>query len=92
MTVRTISQFITELYNNLQMEFIYHDNRYMISGYVGASDEIYTLELWNITTNTLVFKCSDKLREKCVEQFEDSKVFDGRTIYEAEDEIIVQYG
>lgn len=92
MTGRTISEFITELYNNPEMEFIYHDNRYMISGYVGSSDEIYTLELWNIATNTLIFKCSDKLREKCVEQFEDSKVFDGRTIYEAEDEINVQYG
>lgn len=92
MTGRTISEFITELYNNPEMEFIYHDNRYMISGYVGVSDEIYTLELWNITTNTLVFKCSDKLREKCVEQFEDSKLFDNRTIYEAEAEINVQYG
>ena len=92
MTGRTISEFITELYNNPEMEFIYHDNRYMISGYVGASEEIYTLELWNITTNTLVFKCSDKLREKCVEQFEDSKLFDNRTIYEAEAEINVQYG
>ena len=34
MTGRTISEFITELYNNPEMEFIYHDNRYMISGYV----------------------------------------------------------
>ncbi len=92
MTGRTISEFITELYNNPEMEFIYHYNRYMISGYVGSSDEIYTLELWNITTNTLVFKCSDKLREKCVEQFEDSKLFDNRTIYEAEDEINIRYG
>ena len=32
MTGRTISEFITELYNNPEMEFIYHDNRYMISG------------------------------------------------------------
>lgn len=48
--------------------------------------------LWNITTNSLEFRCSDKLREKCVEQFEDSKLFDNRTIYEAEDEITVQYG
>ena len=34
MTGRTISEFITELYNNPEMEFIYHDNRYMISEYV----------------------------------------------------------
>lgn len=92
MTGRTIREFVTELYNNPEMEFIYHSNRYMISGYVSPSGDIYTLELWNITKNSLVFKCSDNFREKCVEQFENSKVFDGRTIYEAEDEINVQYG
>ena len=92
MTGRTISEFITELYNNPEMEFIYHNNRYMISGYVSSSSDIYTLELWNITTNSFVFKCSDNLREKCIEQFEDSKLFDNRTIYEAEAEINVQYG
>ncbi len=92
MTGRSISEFITELYNNPEMEFIYHDHRYMISGYVNSSDDMYTLELWNINTNRLVFKCSDKFREKCVEQFEDSKLFDKRTIYEAEAEIDVQYG
>ena len=92
MTGRTISEFITELYNNSEMEFIYNSNRYMISGYVSPSGDKYTLELWNITTNSLAFKCSDNLREKCVEQFENSKLFDNRTIYEAEDEITVQYG
>lgn len=92
MTGRTISEFITELYNNPEMEFIYHSNRYMISGYISPSGGIYTLELWNITTNSLLFKCSDKLRENCVEQFENSMLFDNRTIYEAEDEINVQYG
>ena len=92
MTGRSISEFITELYNNPEMEFIYHKQLYMISGYVDSSDDIYTLELWNISTNRLVFKYSDKFREKCVEQFEDSKLFDERTIYEAEDEINVQYG
>ncbi len=92
MTGRTISEFITELYNNPEMEFIYRNNRYMISGYVSPSGDTYTLELWNITANSLVFKCSDMFREKCVEQFEDSKLFDKRTIYEAEEEINVQYG
>ena len=92
MTGRSISEFITELYNNPEMEFIYHKQRYMISGYVDSSDDIYTLELWNISTNRLVFKYSDKFREKCVEQGEDPKLIDERTIYEAEDEINVQYG
>lgn len=73
MTGRTISEFITELYNNPEMEFIYQDQRYMISGYVNSSDDIYTLELCNINTDRLVFKCSDKYRKKCVEQFEKAK-------------------
>lgn len=92
MTGRNITEFILELYNNPEMEFIYHKERYMISGYVDSSDNMYTLELWNITKNVLVFKCSDSSREKCVDRFEENGAFDGKTIYDAEDEIEVQYG
>lgn len=89
---RSISEFITELYNNPEMEFIYQDQRYMISGYVNSSDDIYTLELCNICTGHLVFNCSDKFREKCVEQFEEAKIFDGKTVYQVEKEIEVLFG
>ena len=89
---RNIGEFISELYNNPEMEFVYRDKRYIISGYVDSSDKIYTLELWNITSDCSEFKCSDKFREKCVEKFEDSDIFDGKTIYEAENEIEVQNG
>ena len=49
MTGRNITEFILELYNNPEMEFIYRTERYMISGYVDLSDNMYTLELWNVT-------------------------------------------
>lgn len=92
MTGRNITEIILELYNNPEMEFIYRKERYMISGYVDSSDNMYTLELWNITKNVLVFKCSDSSREKCVDCFEENRAFDGKTIYDAEGEIEVWYG
>jgi hypothetical protein len=58
MTGRTISEFITELYNNPEMEFIYHNHLYIISRYVNSTDYVYTLEY-----NDLIF--SSKISYIC---------------------------
>jgi hypothetical protein len=92
MNGKTSSDFTTELYNNPEMEFVYNEEHYMLSGYVESDDKLYTLELWNITQNKSLFKESNAFREKCVKSFEDAKIFDGKTIYEVEDEITVLYG
>jgi hypothetical protein len=42
--------------------------------------------------NTYVFKCQGKTNAECVEAFEKAKIFDGLTIYEAENEIEVIFG
>lgn len=89
---RTIGEFIDELYNNPEMEFVYRDEHYMISGYIEPPDKNYTLELYNITKNVSLFKFTDKLREKCIENFENSKIFDKKNIYEVENEITILYG
>lgn len=90
MNGKPISDFISDLYYNPEMEFLYKNMRYIISGYI-ESDK-YTLELYNISQNKCLFKTTNIKREVCVEQFEEAAIFNGKTIYEAEKEITVLYG
>ena len=39
-----------------------------------------------------LFKHTSKVRNECVEAFEKAKIFDGKTIYEAEKDIEVLFG
>ncbi len=39
-----------------------------------------------------IFRCHGKNNAECLKQFENAKIFDGLTIYEAEKEIEVLYG
>ena len=89
---KTCKDFITALYSNPEIEFAFRSDRYLLSGCINSSNTIYRLELWNITKNLFVFRHEDGKRENCVEQFEQAKIFEGMTIYEAESEIKVFYG
>lgn len=92
MVGKSIAAFMQSLYDNPEIEFVFREKQYIISGWIETADTIYTLELWNISLNRLEFRFSDKRREQCVSQFEKAKIFDGLTIYEAESEIEVLYG
>ena len=39
-----------------------------------------------------MFSCTSRSRQEVVETFETAKIFDGRTIYDVEENIIVIYG
>ena len=39
-----------------------------------------------------IFRCHGKTLKECVSQYEEAKIYDGRTIYEAEHEITVLFG
>ena len=39
-----------------------------------------------------IFRCTGKSFAECAKQFEEAKIFDGKTIYEAEQDIEVLYG
>ncbi len=87
-----LDEFIDALYSNPEMELIYHGKRYLLSGYIEC-DGIYTLQLDTIERDSKeLFLHKSASRQECVEKFESSKVFDGKTIYEAEQEILVEYG
>lgn len=90
MNGKSIGDFISELYYNAEIEFIYMDERYMISGYI--KNDKYELEVFCISRNKSIFSVADDNRERCIEKFEEAAIFDGKTIYEVEMDITVLYG
>jgi hypothetical protein len=73
------------------MEFAFPNKRFLISGYCENNE--YTLRIDSIEADSInVFFVKCKNAQACVNEFENAKLFDGRTIYEAHDEITVLYG
>ena len=88
-----LNEFMDDMYHNPEKEISYCGKRYMITGYVDESCELYTLEVYTIEKDSReLFKFTSKARYECVEAFEKAKIFDGQTIYEAEKEIEVLFG
>lgn len=92
MTGKSIQDFIKDLYYNPETEFSYRQERYIISGYINSDNTLYTLEIWSTENDRQIFSCTNASREYCVEKFESAKIFNGKTIYEAENDIAIQYG
>ena len=89
---KTLRQFIDDLYYNAEMEFIFNGKKYIISGWLNE-DETYTVALYSIEENSQeIFSCTSRSRQEVVETFEAAKIFDNRTIYDVEKNIIVTYG
>lgn len=89
---KTLGQFIDDLYYNAEMEFLFNDKKYIISGWLNE-DETYTVALSSIDENSQeLFSCTSRSRQEVVETFEAAKIFDGRTIYDVEKNITVIYG
>ena len=89
---KKLSLFIDALYINPEMEFEYAGKKYLVSGYHDDNNE-YLLRVDTIEASSRqIFFIRDKDVQKCVAAFEQVRLFDGRTIYEAHDEITVIYG
>ena len=89
---KTLRQFIDDLYYNAETEFIFNGKKYIISGWFNE-DETYTVALYSIEENSQkLFSCTSGSRQEVVEAFEAAKIFDNRTIYDVEKNIIVTYG
>ena len=88
---KSLSDFIDSLYFNPEMEFSFSNKRFLISGYCENNE--YTLRIDSIETDSVtVFLVKCKNAQDCVNEFEKAKLFEGRTIYNAHDEITVLYG
>ena len=89
---KKLSEFIDELFMHPELELVHHNTKYLISGYIGEN-ELYTLSVDILGSNGHnVFKISNLSRNECVAKFEEAKIFDGLSIYEAEKDIEVLYG
>ena len=88
-----LNEFIDDMYHNPEKEISYCGKRYMVTGYVDEKGELYTLEVYTIEKDCKeLFKHTSKVRYECVEAFEKAKIFNGKTIYEAEKDIEVLFG
>lgn len=88
-----LNEFMDDMYHNPEKEIIYRGKRYMVAGYSDKECELYTLEVYTIDKDCKeLFKHTSKERNECVEKFEKAKIFDGKTIYEAEKDIEVLFG
>ena len=89
---KTFSEFIDSLYINPEMEIEYLNNKFLISGYKD-DDNSYVLRVDTIATSSeQIFFAKNSDVQKCVDAFENAKIFDDKTIYEVEDKITVLYG
>ena len=70
----------------------FRGNKYFFNGcQVRKNDEgkiiEVRLEVYNLTENTMVFSIKTPSIQKCIEAFENAEIFDGKTFWEAENEI-----
>ena len=87
----TITEFIESLHSNCDKELVYQGRRYLLQGWIN-NDKSYSLRMCEITENyPTVFFSNNYDRAACVAEFENAELFDGKSIYEAENDITVLY-
>ena len=88
-----LNDFINDMYHNPEKEICYRNKKYIINGFIDETGELYTLAIYTVEESSkTLFSYTSEKRGECVEQFEKAKIFGGKTIYEAEQDIEVLYG
>ncbi len=88
----SVGDFIEAMYNCAEIEFAYCSKRLMLEIWSNG-DSTYSLSLDTIEPKSKkIFSVERKSIMDCVSLFEEAKIFDGKTIYEAEKEIEILYG
>ena len=89
----TLNEFMDDLYSmgGPEKEFLYKDKRYFLQ--CEAVDNMIEMVVFQcFGEQEYIFRCKGNDFAECVEQFEKAKIFDGKTIYEAEKDIEVLFG
>lgn len=87
-----VKDFIEALYNCAEIEYLYHSKRYMLEMWNNGNG-MYCLTIDTVELKSKkIFSLDNKSIYDCVRIFEKAKIFNGKTIYEAESEIEVLYG
>ena len=88
-----LNEFMSDLYYNPEKEIVCYGARYIISGFSDETGESYTLQVCTIEEDPkMLFAHTSKNRSECVAAFEEAKIFNGKTVYEAENDIEVLFG
>ena len=92
----TLSEFINDLLTmgGPEKEYEYRGKRYFMESqpYELDSTQVEFVIFECFGDENYIFKCHGKTNADCVNEFEKANLFDGRTIYEAHDEITILYG
>ena len=92
----TLAEFIDDLLamGGPEKEFEYTGKRYFMQAQPYEEDitqvEFVVYECFG--EENYIFRCHGRNTAECVEQFEVAPIFDGRTIYEAHEDITVLFG
>lgn len=93
----TVNEFIDKIYYGSEIEFEFNNITYFIQGY--KQDEKYhlTVDYWNKSDGTelehdYLFSACCLTPMECVDKFEKAKIFNNKTIYEIEKDIVVAFG
>lgn len=88
----TLNEFIDSLYLNCDKEIVFHNRKMMIEAWLNPEEATYTLRVFECSEGEpVLFSKTASDRSGCVASFEEAKIFDGKTVYEAESEIEVLY-
>ncbi len=93
MTGKSVYEFLESLSWGDEMEFTYKGRNYLIQGIPNSNEEKIIV----------IYDCDDKGKIiyesphcksylECVKAFKDSPILDGKTIFELEQNITVEYG
>ena len=89
-----LNEFIDDLYSTggPEKEFLHKGNRYFLES-ANIDDRTIEMAIFQcFGKGEYIFRCKGKNFAECAKQFENAKIFDGKTIYEVENEIEVLFG
>ena len=91
----TFEEFMSDILacGGPEKEFTFHGTRYFLEATYHKDKELIELYVFEVNeTDTPVYSFWGKDLCECVEQFGKARIFDGKTIYEAEKDITVLFG
>ncbi|MCR5359283.1 MAG: hypothetical protein K6E55_05295 [Thermoguttaceae bacterium] len=91
----TLAEFINDLrtMGGPEKEFTFRDKRHFLETTFHEDTQMSEMYIFEIRDNNpIIARFFGKDFDECTDQFEEAKIFDGKTIYDVEDEIEVLFG
>ena len=91
----TLAEFINDLrtMGGPEKEFTFRDKRYFLETIRQKETGLLEMYIFEVSdTDPIIARFFGKDFGECTDKFEEAKIFDGKTIYDVEDEIEVLFG